>query len=151
MRPMSAPRRKKPALFVAASSIDGKGVFAGKRLAAGTRIASYKGPVLLWAAIPPWRKSVAHTMYFSLPGGKRVIDGKMALNPTRFLNHSCAPNVQAVYELNRVRFYTMRRIEPGVELYIDYQFDAPARSDRRTQRAWRCGCAAAQCRGALYR
>lgn len=147
---MNTSRARKPAFFVAASPIHGKGVFAGKRLAGGTRLASYKGPVLLWSAVPDRRKSLAHTMYFSLPGGKRVIDGRIATNPTRFLNHSCAPNVEAVYELNRVRFYTMRRVEPGAELLIDYRFDAPPRADRRARRAMRCRCGAAQCRGAMF-
>ena len=147
---MSISRARKPAFFVATSPIHGRGVFAAKRLPRGVRIATYKGPARWWSSLGERRRSLAHTMYFSLPDGKRVIDGRVATNPARFLNHCCAPNVEAVHELGRVRFYTLRRIEPGHELSIDYRFDAPPRTDRRARRAMRCRCGAAVCRGAMF-
>jgi len=76
-------------------------------------------------------------------------------SPFRFLNHCCVPNCQFVYtevrpanarsktrdkELDRSLFVeTLRAIEPGEELLIDYAWTPDA--------AIRCLCGSDKCRG----
>lgn len=67
--------------------------------------------------------------------------------PFRFLNHSCEPNCVLVLEesssgrpaKSRVFVETLRKIQPGEQLTIDYGWPADG--------AIPCGCGTASCRG----
>ena len=142
-------RVRRPAFIVARSSVHGRGLFAGKRLPADRLLATYKGRRIAWHALPPRRDPGGHTMLFSLPDNVRVIDGDIALNPARYLNHSCEPNCIAVFERGHLRIYTLRRVEPGCELFIDYRLVHPAPRSRAARRQLRCRCGAAACRGTM--
>ncbi|TFK63358.1 SET domain-containing protein [Pluteus cervinus] len=89
------------------------------------------------------------------------VDGRTCGNWTRFLNHSCSPNLQAyqvVYdtipEMNRpyIAFAALRQIDPREELTIDYD---PAgaiqptanRKSKAPSGATPCRCASKKCRG----
>ena len=79
------------------------------------------------------------------------LDGKALLEPGppfRFLNHCCSPNCQLLLwktqivkgqRLYRIWLQTIREIEIGDEMTIDYAWPAEA--------AIRCMCGAANCRG----
>ena len=72
-------------------------------------------------------------------------------SPFRYLNHCCVPNCQFVYTeepqddavakgpLRKLWVETLRAIEPGEELLIDYAWTADA--------AIRCLCGSEKCRG----
>jgi len=44
------------------------------------------------------------------------IDGSVAWNPARFLNHSCVPNYEAAVGRQHIWLYALRRIKAGEEL-----------------------------------
>jgi len=51
-----------------------------------------------------------------------TIDGKGRENTSRYLNHSCKPNAEAVLDEDelRVRIYAKKKILPGEEITYDY-------------------------------
>ncbi|WP_321943680.1 SET domain-containing protein [Paraburkholderia tropica] len=139
-------------LAVRRSPIHGKGVFALHPMAAGERILEYRGLVTTWREAADncsSRDDEGHTFLFGLSDG-RVIDGGRGGNSTRWLNHACDANCQAVEEVGRVFIEATRAIEPGEELFIDYCLEVP-RSSRKAREAYRCFCASGSCRGTMLR
>ena len=53
------------------------------------------------------------------------IDGNVPWNTARLINHSCAPNCEAIVdeEEDNIFIHAMRDIHPGDELTFDYGFD----------------------------
>ena len=114
----------------------GQGVFAVRRLRAGIVIGEIKGEGLDEHPEDP-------SYCMELPSGK-VLEPAA---PLRFLNHSCDPNCELFYwfdedqgpQEDRLWLQTIRSIEPGEELSIDYCWPADA--------AIECRCGTANCRG----
>jgi SET domain-containing protein len=69
------------------------------------------------------------------------IDGSVAWNPARFLNHSCVPNCEAVIVRERIWLYTLRRIKAGEELTYNYGLGLGGFEERP------CHCGARACVG----
>ncbi|MBP6813629.1 MAG: SET domain-containing protein [Burkholderiaceae bacterium] len=131
------------------SSIDGKGVFATGPIATGTMIAPYKGRRVLGDRTARAEQIAgAHTMSFDLPDGT-TLDGRLAFNPVRFLNHRCEPNCSAYYAHGHLRIYAIADIAPGEELTLDYQLSRPQPWRSGLSRRFRCRCGSGQCRGSL--
>lgn len=138
-------------VIVRRSPVHGKGVFAMHALAAGECVLEYKGEITSWrkAARRHQREGVeGHTFLFGLSDG-RVIDGSRGGNSARWLNHACAPNCEAIEDAGRIFIHTLRPIEAGKELFIEYLLatDDPLDEDIRMQYA--CRCAAADCRRSM--
>ncbi len=59
------------------------------------------------------------------------------------------PNCETVEDNGRIFIYTLRLVDTGEELFIDYllAIDDPADEDARMQYA--CACAYAGCRGSM--
>lgn len=109
-------------VIVRQSPVHGRGVFAMRPLAAGERVLEYKGEIAAWreAVRRHRREGVAgHTFLFGLCDG-RVIDGSRGGNSARWLNHACAPNCETVEDAGRIFIHTIRPIQAGDELLIDY-------------------------------
>jgi len=105
-------------------------------------VLEYKGEVTSWrnAVRRHQREGVeGHTFLFGLSDG-RVIDGSRDGNSARWLNHACAPNCETIKDEGRIFIHTLRAIEPGKELFIEYllAIDDPASEEARTQYACRC-------------
>ncbi|MGB8417675.1 SET domain-containing protein [Paraburkholderia sp.] len=138
-------------LIVRRSSVHGKGVFALRDMRAGERVLEYKGVVMNWreAVRRHQRDRVdGHTFFFALSGG-RVIDGSHGGNSARWLNHSCAPNCEAIEDGDRVFIDTLRPIEADEELFIDYQLVVDRPLDEDVRRQHPCRCAAVRCRRSM--
>ncbi|MEZ0606556.1 SET domain-containing protein [Paraburkholderia sp. IW21] len=138
-------------ITVRRSPVHGKGVFAMRPLAAGERVLEYKGEITTWRnALRRHRcEGVAgHTFLFGLSDG-RVIDGSRGGNSARWLNHACTPNCETIEDGERIFIHTLRPIETGEELFIDYLLatDDPLDEDVRGQ--YVCRCAAADCRQSM--
>src|SRR6476620_1702007 len=88
------------------SGIQGKGAFATRPIKRGTRIIEYTGE-----RISPEEAD------------RRYDDAAMDGNDARFINHSCAPNCEAVDERKRIYIEAIRDIVPGEELTYDYQYE----------------------------
>lgn len=138
-------------LIVRHSRVHGKGVFALRKLGAGERLLEYKGVVTSWreAVRRHQRDGVdGHTFLFGLSDG-RVIDGSRGGNSARWFNHSCAPNCEAIEDGQRVFIDTLRPIEAGEELFIDYQLVVDRPLDEDVRRQYACRCAAVRCRRSM--
>ena len=122
-----------------------------RALAAGDRVLEYRGEVTAWrdAVRRHRREGVAgHTFLFGLSDG-RVIDGSRGGNSARWLNHACAPNCETVEDGDRIYIHTLRAIEPGEELFIDYMLAIDEPSDEEVRAQYACRCAAAECRQSM--
>ncbi|MFP3556706.1 SET domain-containing protein-lysine N-methyltransferase [Paraburkholderia sp. SIMBA_049] len=138
-------------VIVRRSPVHGKGVFALHAIAAGERVLEYKGAITSWrnAVRRHQREGVeGHTFLFGLSDG-RVIDGSRGGNSARWLNHACAPNCETIEDEGRIFIHSLRPIEPGEELFIEYLLvtDDPVDEDVRARYA--CRCAAADCRQSM--
>jgi len=63
-----------------------------------------------------------HTFLFAITS-RTVLDAAVGGNDTRFINHSCAPNCDAVIEGGRVFIDACKPIAAGAELFYDYSYE----------------------------
>ena len=89
-----------------------------------------------------------HTMLFAVDD-KTVIDATHRGGSARFINHSCAPNCEAIEEDARIFIDTIRRIPAGSELTYDYNLVLEERHTPTVKRAHACFCGVRGCRGTL--
>lgn len=134
------------------SPVHGKGVFARRPIAAGSRILEYRGERISWKEAlrrhPHDPEQPNHTFYFSLEAGG-VIDANVGGNGARWINHSCAPNCEAREIDGRVFVHALRDLLPGEELFYDYHLSLDGRHTARLKREYACRCGAPQCRGTM--
>jgi len=99
---------------------------------------------------------------------KYVCDGMHVGGPTRFINHSCAPNLQvhtastnhADQEIYDLAFFAKEDIPAGTELTFDYKDEddraviteemADEVGRRQSYRPAKCLCGAERCRGYFF-
>jgi uncharacterized protein len=147
---------KKPSgrLFVVRrSGIHGKGGFAVQSIPKGTRLIEYKGEIITWATVnrrypDDEGPGQNHTFLFEVDD-KRVIDANVGGNSARWINHSCAPNCEAVGEDDRVFIESIKPIRPGEELFYDYNIQLPERHTPALKRRYQCLCGSRRCRGTI--
>lgn len=108
-------------LEVRQSAIHGTGGYARRDIAVGTRLIEYVGEYISKAESE--RLCEADNEYiFTIDDGKDL-NGKVAWNPARFINHSCAPNCEAEWDEGRIYINTLRDIQQGEELTFNYGYD----------------------------
>jgi uncharacterized protein len=103
------------------SPIHGQGGFATRLLPKGARIIEYAGERITKAE--SLRRCEAQNWFIFGLDDEYDLDGSVEWNPARFLNHSCAPNCEAVCEEGRVWIVAMRDIQPGEEIKFNYGYD----------------------------
>jgi SET domain-containing protein len=89
-----------------------------------------------------------HTMLFAV-NDKVVIDATRDGNSARYVNHSCAPNCEAIEEDGRIFIETVKKIAPGEELTYDYNLVLEERHTPALKKMHACFCGARRCRGTL--
>jgi uncharacterized protein len=124
---------------IAQSAIHGQGGFATAHLPPGTHVLEYLGEKIPKAESA--RRCEAQNPYIFALDDEFDLDGNMGWNPGRFLNHSCAPNCEAVCEDGRIWIVTLRDIQPGEELTFNYGYDL------EDYREHPCQCGAPDCVG----
>jgi len=70
------------------------------------------------------------------------IDGSTGGSGAEYVNHCCEPNIEARIVKEHILYMSLRDIQPGEELTIDYHFG------KDVQRV-ECGCGALTCRGTI--
>ena len=121
------------------SPIHGLGGFAKRAIPQGTRLVEYvgerisKGESLL-------RCEQSNEYIFALDD-KQDLDGNVAWNPARFLNHSCTPNCDAELQDDRIWIIARRDIQPGEEITFNYGYDL------ENYRDYPCRCGSPHCVG----
>ena len=142
------------------SSIHGNGMFAVESLAKGQRLIEYKGVRKTHEEVDVGDSGdvdSGHTFLFTL-NEVWVIDANFKGNDARWINHSCAPNCEAVLleseddpELSKVFIEAIRAIKPGEELTYDYGITLAERHTPRLKKIWECRCGAKDCTGTMLR
>ena len=131
------------------SPIQGSGAFATRRIPAGARLIEYAGerltPAEADARYPDVSRERHHTYLFAIDEDV-VIDAAVGGNAARFINHSCAPNCDAVIDDGRIWIESIREIEPGEELAYDYAYILEERHTPAAKRRYPCTCGAPGCR-----
>lgn len=145
-------RESNPIVEVRRSGIEGRGVFARRRIAKGRRVIEYTGRHISDAEGDALYDDDAHRMkrtYLFYVDEDDLIDAAQGGNEARFINHSCDPNCEAVQDGKQIYIEAIRNIQPGVELTYDYRLirDGRPRADWKVRYA--CFCGAARCRGTL--
>ncbi len=135
------PAYQKFAVTVAASRIDGQGVFAAEPVRRRLKIGEIRGESISVdeARIRATRSERIMIVELS---ARRAIDFSKSADPMRYTNHSCQANAQLVIRNGRVEFYALRDIAPGEEITVDY-------GETHHEGRLACRCGAPGCRGAL--
>ncbi len=121
------------------SPIHGLGGFAKTAIAKGTRITGYLGERISKAE--SLRRCEQNNEYIFTLSDEQDLDGNVAWNPARFLNHSCAPNCEAALEDGRIWIVATRDIRAGEEITFNYGYDLVDYRD------YPCRCGAPNCVG----
>ena len=159
-RPASAAKKKaspaaaKPNKYfeLRRSKIQGRGAFAIRPIKKGTRIIEYTGERITHdeadRRYDDGGMGRHHTFLFSIDRNT-VIDAAVGGNEARFINHSCAPNCEAIDERKRIFIEAIRDIATGEELSYDYAYERDGTEDEESERLYMCKCGAPNCRGTI--
>ncbi|ORD94447.1 SET1 [Enterospora canceri] len=137
--------RRHPGIFeVRPSRIHGKGVFTNVKCPTDTFLFSYEGELIGKCMVEKREREYAKngiksTYLFSVYPDK-VIDATMCGNVARYVNHSCEANCMTHHCLDTgaIKYYTLRVIEAGEELTINYCSDKILECE--------CNCESAKCK-----
>ena len=91
-----------------------------------------------------------HTYVLQLDD-ERVIDANVGGNAARYINHSCAPNLEPIAIGDHLWLVARRDIADGEELGYDYAIELDVPHTPARKRQWPCACGATTCRGTLLR
>lgn len=136
------------------SPIHGLGMFARRDIPKGTRLIEYTGEKVSNAEADRRYDDESmkrhHTFLFIL-NSRTCVDAAFDGNEARFINHSCAPNAEAVIERGHIWIDALRRIAPGEEITYDYQYEDDADYTEEDLRFYVCRCGAPDCRGTIVK
>jgi SET domain-containing protein len=146
------PRTTTLAFEIQRSRIQGRGAFAipphpgraAHHRVRGERISQEEGD----------RRYVENGMRrhhtFPLHARRRDADRrKRGGNASRYINHSCDPNCEAIIEDGRIYIHAKKNIQPGTELTYDYQYERTAAHTEEDERFYACLCGSPKCRGTI--
>ena len=121
------------------SAIHGVGGYAKADIAAGTRVIEYVGEKI--TKTESLRRCESANEYIFSLDETHDLDGNVAWNPARFLNHSCDPNCEAEPDGGRIWIVARRGIQAGEEITFNYGYDL------EDYREHPCRCGATGCAG----
>lgn len=149
---MSRKNGSNPLLKVRRSSIQGRGVFAMKRIRKGQQIIEYVGELISEAEetkrYNEARMKRHHTFLFEVDDNLSI-DGAVGGNESIYVNHSCDPNCESVNIEDRIYVEALKNIQPGVELTYDYRFAAEEPISQKEKNFYTCHCGTRKCRGTI--
>jgi len=141
-RPRIDPKFAAFKLAIRKSKIHRFGVYAEERIPANRKVIEYTGE-------RPNRRETKlrgegeYTYLFTLDK-YWTLDGAFGGSGAEIINHSCEPNVVSRIMKGHVIYMSLRTIEPGEELTVDYNFEYVG--DRTS-----CACGAPKCRSVMER
>jgi SET domain-containing protein len=103
------------------SRIHGTGGFAGRPFPCGERILEYVGERITKAE--SLRRCEAGNSFIFAMNEVEDLDGHVPGNPARFLNHSCDPNCESLFEEGRIWIMSTRDIAAGEEITFNYGYE----------------------------
>ena len=135
------PPYQKFDVFVRKSAIDGHGVFAAEMIPPRLKIGEIRGESISCAEGRRRAKALQRIMIVEV-SSRTAIDASKSTDPMRFTNHSCQANARLAIIAGRIEFYSLRAIEPGEEITVNY-------GETHHEGKLRCRCGAPNCIGAL--
>ena len=96
-------------------SYAGLGLFAARPFKKGERVIEYVG-----RRISKGEEDTSRSLYLFNISEKFTIDGRPAINPAGYINHSCRPNCAVYIYKERVFIRAAQHIKPGEEFNYDY-------------------------------
>jgi hypothetical protein len=147
VKPSVRAARTQP-FVIRRSRIQGRGAFASRDIRKGERIIEYTGERVSAAEADRRYDGDGrhHTFVFALASG-RCIDGGSGGNDSRFINHSCGPNCEAIEDRGHVYIDAVSDIRRGEELSYDYSYEPVGDDDG----PYGCDCGAEHCRGTIIK
>ena len=134
------------------SGIQGRGVFATRRIRPGQKIVEYTGEKVTNdeadARYDEDGMERHHTFLFTLDDDY-CIDGDVPSNKAKLINHSCDPNCEAIIDGDHIWIYALKNIQPGVELAYDYQYERTGDNIAELEKFYVCRCGSEKCRGSI--
>ena len=131
------------------SPIHGHGVFARRKIRAGTLLIAYLGARISYEQacedLEAREDDSTHTFLFSLEDGS-IIDGGRDGNDARWFNHCCEPNCEAREIDGGICIHALRDFVRGEELNYDYGLVLDARYTPAVKQAYECRCGTSGCR-----
>ena len=137
--------------FKKKSSLHGSGLFAASDIKKGAQVIEYIGDKITKKEgdkraekqIKKAQKNKNNGMVYVFElNNKYDIDGGVARNYARFINHSCDPNCEVEINDNQIWISSIKRIKKGLELTYNYGY--PFDSDFEDHI---CKCGAKKCVG----
>lgn len=136
------------------SPIHGLGGFARQDIPKGTKIIEYVGEKIGNREADRRYNDESmkkhHTFLFIL-NDRTCVDAAFEGNESRFLNHSCDPNSEAVITRGHIWIEAKRAIPKGTELVYDYQFEDDPKYTEEDLRFYACRCGSPKCRGTIVK
>ncbi len=126
-------------VIIRSSPIHGLGGFARIDIPAGTTVMEYIGEAI--TKQQSLLRCIAGNHFIFALDDDHDLDGNVDSNPARFLNHSCAPNCDAVFREERIWIVATRPIGAGEEFTFNYGYDLESYKEHP------CRCASSACAG----
>lgn len=148
-----ASARRKPTTTpwakVRRSPIHGRGLYATKTIPRDTRIIAYEGERITKAEsdrrevrrLEQQQRGRDGCVYVFQLNKRHDIDGSMAWNTARLINHSCTPNCRTEIIRGRIWIIAKREIAEGEEITFDYRYGYDSWRDHP------CRCGTERCVG----
>jgi len=134
------------------SPIHGLGAFSLTDIPKGTRIIEYTGEKISNAEADRRYDDDAmrqhHTFLFIL-NERTCVDAAFDGNESRFINHSCDPNCEAVIGRGHIWIEALAAIPAGTELAYDYAYEDDPKYTDKDLLFYACRCGARNCRGTI--
>lgn len=134
------------------SDIHGLGVYVVEPVSAGETIVEVVGERISSAESDRRYEEkdteAGHTFMFYVDE-VTVIDCGVDGNVSRFINHSCDPNCEAVDDEGRIFLEALRDIPVGEELVYDYRLTWESSETPEDLKVYQCRCGSASCRGTM--
>ncbi len=141
-----------PPFEIRRSAIQGRGGFATRAIERGERVTEYTGERITWKEADRRYDDASmkrhHTFLFTLTR-RTCVDASVGGNDSRFINHSCDPNCEAVIVNGRIFIEAIRDIRAGEELSYDYAYERAADTAEDEEALYVCRCGARNCRGTI--
>ena len=128
-------------VIVRRSEIDGHGVFAAEMIPPRLKIGEIRGEAISITEARRRASGLRRIMIVEV-SSRTAIDASKSTDPMRFTNHSCQANARLAIVAGRIEFFSLRAIEPGEEITVNY-------GETHHEGKLRCRCGAPNCIGAL--
>ena len=125
----------------AQSSIHRWGIYATEFIPARRKVIEYTGERISRRETKR-RSDASECIYLFTLDAYWTIDGSVGGSGAEYINHSCDPNLAAKIIKGHILYMSLRDIQPGEELTVDYHFD---KKDAKVP----CRCGSLKCRGTI--